>query len=676
MKAFATGLRTGFGASVVLLSTFLTAASAEPTFATTHSLQRAPTSSTAASDITKSPTPEAEWRMNMAHKKVQKGGCYQATFPETELKEVPCAAPPQTPFSPAGGASPRLAGTANNFSAQPRGLISSATGFFDSVSGVSSEKNSDGVVNSYSLQLNTNNFTTPFCARGTSDCKGWEQFVYSDNGKRGLLFIQYWLVRYGASTCPAGWQRSEDSCYRNSARALTMPHQSITNLRALKITGTANAAGQDTIVMVAGNTAYSVSDPGSTLSLSNGWTVAEFNIFGNGNASQAQLNPGATLVVRTEVENGTTEAPACVRTGLTGESSNLSINGLCSTLGGTHPAIVFTESVGPAVTDIGPIWSFNGTPCNGAFCPGWAKLDDSRDTVRVAAGATSVYQLQKSGRILKYTGTPCGEACPPWVMLDNNPATVQIAAAGSELYQLRSDGTVWRHTGASCSSNSCTGWVMLDKNSTNLTISAATGGLYVLRNTGVIQKYTGVPCAVAGTFAICPGWQKLDGNPATVAIAAASNNLYQLHDTGRIYRYTGTPCSGASCPGWQQLGNVDGTIAIAAGGNNLYQLHPAGVFRYTGTPCNSAGCPGWQMLDNNPRTLSISTGGEKLYQLRNDGSVGKFTGVGCVRNFCIGWEKEDDNPATGRLVASDTQLFQILENRIPPTRTRTCYECR
>jgi hypothetical protein len=47
-------------------------------------------------------------------------------------------------------------------------------------------------------------------------------------------------------------------------------------------------------------------------------------------------------------------------------------------------------------------------------------------------------------------------------MLDDNGATVQIAADGNDLFQLHNSGRIWRFTGTPCSGNSCPGWQMLD----------------------------------------------------------------------------------------------------------------------------------------------------------------------------------------------------------------------
>ncbi|MBL7537655.1 hypothetical protein, partial [Escherichia coli] len=64
-------------------------------------------------------------------------------------------------------------------------------------------------------------------------------------------------------------------------------------------------------------------------------------------------------------------------------------------------------------------------------------LDNNPATIAIFANGTDLYQLHNTGKIWRYTSTPCsGDNCPGWPMLDNNPATTAIAAAGNALYQL------------------------------------------------------------------------------------------------------------------------------------------------------------------------------------------------------------------------------------------------
>ena len=80
--------------------------------------------------------------------------------------------------------------------------MTSATGSFPSVTGVTSLTNSSGISDAYSLQLNTKPFSNPLCA-GHPMCLAEQQFVYSNSS--GSAFIQYWLISYNDDPCPDEW---------------------------------------------------------------------------------------------------------------------------------------------------------------------------------------------------------------------------------------------------------------------------------------------------------------------------------------------------------------------------------------------------------------------------------------------------------------------------------------
>lgn len=110
----------------------------------------------------------------MAKVPLPKKGTFEATYPSKEWRAVPSVKAPPYPMVPRSGPRAFVVGNGNDVSAQaPTGLISSATGSFDSVAGVTSESgqiNNTGpaVANAYSLQLNTNFFpsTVPGSPRG------------------------------------------------------------------------------------------------------------------------------------------------------------------------------------------------------------------------------------------------------------------------------------------------------------------------------------------------------------------------------------------------------------------------------------------------------------------------------------------------------------------------------
>jgi hypothetical protein len=285
--------------------------------------------------------------------RVPETGCFKASFPRLEWKEVSCVAPPNDPYVPRHGHRPFTVGGSNDFAARVTGVMSAAEGSFDSVTGVTSETGQVGgtggqVANTYSLQLNTDFFTTSVCGGSpNTGCRGWQQFVYSSSSQ--AIFIQYWLIQYN-TTCPAGWNTfmfsgsTDIYCWRNGANSATVAKQPITNLINLRLGGNANTSGNDTVTMWVGSTATAASNAGSMLNLGAAWKDAEFILVGDCCSSQANFNAGSTIVVRTTVHSGTTNAPTCVLEGFTGETNNLNLVGTAAVGTGPSPAVVSTQS--------------------------------------------------------------------------------------------------------------------------------------------------------------------------------------------------------------------------------------------------------------------------------------------------------------------------------------------
>jgi hypothetical protein len=85
----------------------------------------------------------------------------------------------------------------------------------------------------------------------------------------------------------------------------------------------------------------------SLLGLASHWNAAEFNIFGDGDSSQAIFGVGSTLLVRLALDEGANIVPTCIRYGLTGESNNLSLESKPTfPFYGTWPAMEFRETNG------------------------------------------------------------------------------------------------------------------------------------------------------------------------------------------------------------------------------------------------------------------------------------------------------------------------------------------
>jgi hypothetical protein len=306
-----------------------------------------------------------EWRKSMSRTGPPKKGCFESEYPSTEWKEVHCEPAPRIPLVPPRRPQPGIVGSVcGDFAAGVSSLISSAEGSFPNPTGVMSETCDggieNGVANAYTLQLNTNNFTTSLCsgAANPSVCQGWQQFLYSSASYGGVL-IQYWLLNYGnygSASCPSGWTSYDNvgelDCYQNTNMVTKVPIQPITNLGNLILTGTAGS-NTDTVTLSTGSGSghlYTQNPMESVLDLARGWLAAEFNIYGDADGSEAVLNTGSTINVQISVDDGTTVAPTCLAKAFTGESNNLTLTTPSHPIGGASPGIMFTERFAAGAT--------------------------------------------------------------------------------------------------------------------------------------------------------------------------------------------------------------------------------------------------------------------------------------------------------------------------------------
>jgi hypothetical protein len=296
------------------------------------------------------------WRSAIAE--TQPGeGCFTVSYPDTIWQQVECKE-----FQPrvrpvlrklTGG---QIAGNGNDYVAQGSGLTSAATGSFPKVTGVTSEKSvgvaaygGGGILgpNEYTLQLNTDyNGTTAACG-GHSGCVVWQQFIYATNqieSGHGAVFMQNWIIGWGDSACPSGFgSDGEGDCYGNS-KAVELANVSPTDLQGVTLRASAQSGGNDTATFTYAGKAYSVTEPDTTLDISQVWQQTEFNVVGDAGGSRAVFNEPVSIAVKVAIADGSTAAPTCVAdSGSTGESNNLNL-GKCHAVAGTHPYIQFPES--------------------------------------------------------------------------------------------------------------------------------------------------------------------------------------------------------------------------------------------------------------------------------------------------------------------------------------------
>ena len=322
----------------------------------------------------------ANWREAMHQISAPEGGCFHASYPNTQWERVACAPAPGYRSAikrPKGDE--QTVGNGYDYVAQaPAGrLFTQATGSFPTVTGVKTEKSvgvaafgGGGILgsNEYTLQVNTNFYNSAACA-GYSGCLAWQQYVMSTNTPVSLtsnkltgkteVFIEYWLINYGVDNgkniCPAGFidggadsQGPGDDCVQNTPAVVVYNGQlPITDLAGLQLSGTAAAGGTDKAIVTYGGDAYTATVKDSYTDIASGWTQAEFNVLGNAGGSRADFNSGSTVKVKVAVTDGSTSAPTCVAPsnydGTTGETNNLTLK-TCTATSGTTPYISFTES--------------------------------------------------------------------------------------------------------------------------------------------------------------------------------------------------------------------------------------------------------------------------------------------------------------------------------------------
>ncbi len=302
---------------------------------------------------------QKEWRDKISAVPQPKKGCFTTKFPSLEWQEIPCVDGPKIPLLPKSGIVPEIVGNGDDIAAQaPSGIISSAIGSFDTLTNVTSEAGPIGntgpsISNAYTLQINTEFFTTTTCATSTNAaCKGWEQFVFENNNVSHRAFIQYWLTDFG-TTCPTNFQffmvGTHQDCVQLSNLSGAVPTTAvpITNLGQVSLTGAASA-GADSITMIIGGTAFSRAGDNS-VNASSGWTIAEFNIFGDGGngsgGGTASFNNTTALVTRTRINFGGNGLPICRATGFTAEKNNLSFGPTAPAGSQPGPALIFAESI-------------------------------------------------------------------------------------------------------------------------------------------------------------------------------------------------------------------------------------------------------------------------------------------------------------------------------------------
>jgi hypothetical protein len=321
--------------------------------------------------IGSTPQTEEEWRNAMSRTPPPHKGCFKAAYPKMDWTEVQCVPVSGGPHYPASGTS---LGNNNTSVASSIGDLSSATGSFDSVTGLTSETDSISGVDRFSLQLNTNFFPVSLC---NFDFCGWLQFVFwsfgctdNNNPPTDCVYIEYWLRDWALSPtnpCPSGWMPFTDNtdvqirthCIHEVAGTPFTPHLPITSLKSMSLTGSLQVNStsdptQNNIFLTfgaGGEMGAAMETDFLDVGANFYWTEAEFNVFGQDQASEAKFNPGTTLVVRTQIQDRLfgNVLPTCHHyIGFTRETNNLNVVERPTITKAPLPSIAFKESNVPS----------------------------------------------------------------------------------------------------------------------------------------------------------------------------------------------------------------------------------------------------------------------------------------------------------------------------------------
>jgi len=123
------------------------------------------------------------------------------------------------------------------------------------------------------------------------------------------------------------------------------PNEPPTGLHLLSFEASVNVDSLDEgILCLTGGKCHTKSEPATVLNLYQQWRLAEFNVFGFIDGSQAQFNSGTAITVQNALTDQSgdpiTPISPCPNNGQTGETNNLNL-GSCAISGN---AIVFVES--------------------------------------------------------------------------------------------------------------------------------------------------------------------------------------------------------------------------------------------------------------------------------------------------------------------------------------------
>jgi hypothetical protein len=292
-------------------------------------------------------------------------------------------------------------GNGNDYVADDRQSDHSATGsFVRKVSGVLNEADG-GQANRYSLQLNTNFFyNTPACnSAPTRQLPGLGTVRLFQRGHCVHPVLADQLCNHLSLRLehPNG-----NDCWKNAPEGAAYGPEPITILSLEQVTGHANGR-------VPTRSRYRAlaalpPPPTATAFCRSPTTGTMRNSTLSAIAAAARQTSTAALRLKSAriVYSGTSSAPGCAIAGTTGETNNTNLVAPCTTIKGSTPGLIFSESNPP-----GSIWVYTGTPATAHR----ARAGRSWTTTTKACASppparTHLYQLWNNGRSTNIPARP------------------------------------------------------------------------------------------------------------------------------------------------------------------------------------------------------------------------------------------------------------------------------
>ena len=443
-------------------------------------------------------------------------GCFRGSYPAVKWHRVHCVAAPPIHTAPALVASQGLRlqgssplGAGDPYSAEVPGTptITSAIGSFPSVSAGATEEGPNpppsGPLepNAFTLQLNSQFFPgTPVCAGGTPECEGWQQFVYTalpGFSTNNRVYMEYWLINFLPSpnpsklTCPSGWGEvsvvPRDCFKKGAATELSGGSLTVSGLTGTTFEGKANSGGNDELVMTTGSGNATAVGAATVLDLYKAWKLAEFDIYGPGNGSQAVFGPNTTITVNTVVKSTSDEPPICRNTSFTAESNNLTLEETPALSPQSFPTISSQAT--------------NGTATLPATC---ATFGIGPPTVTIAAppeGAT--YNFGQSAKASYSCAEAAGATLESCIGTVEDGEPIDTTTVGSHTFTVAAKDTDGQEATVTHS-------YTVNRAPTTLTYTGATSAVF------------GQPFTLSATLTNTESGVPLAGQPVTLKIAGTS----------------------------------------------------------------------------------------------------------------------------------------------------------